>query len=64
MCAVKPYHVLAERCGLFAVRHPSLSPGNGLLECGITFYIFTHVYMGHLILLKYIKKHADIKNTQ
>ena len=43
MCTVKPCYILAERPRLFAVRLPSLSQGNGLLGCGITFDIFTHV---------------------
>ena len=46
MCTVKLYYILAERFGLFAVRLPSLSGGNGLLGCGITFDIFTHVLHG------------------
>ena len=43
MCMVKPCYILAKRLGLFAVRLPSLSWGNGLLGCGINFDIFTHV---------------------
>ena len=27
MCTVRPYHILAERFGLFAMRLPSLSQG-------------------------------------
>ena len=30
MCMVKPYYILFKRLGLFAVRLPSLSRGNGL----------------------------------
>ena len=48
MCMVKPYYILFERLGLFAMRLPSLSQGKGLLGCGITFDIFTHVLHGSL----------------
>ena len=61
MCTVKPYHILDERFGLFAIRLPSLSQGNGL---GLwhNFDIFTHVFcMGHFFY-NFIKKyiHAEI----
>ena len=40
MCTVKPYHILAERFGLFAVRLPSLSRGKWTWGCGITLDTF------------------------
>ena len=70
MCTVKPYYILFERLRLFAVRLPSLSVGNGLLGCGITFDIFAHVLHGSIIFvffnilfynLQYLKKGG--KNT-
>ena len=58
MCTVKPYYISAKRFGLFAVRLPSLSRGNGL-GYGITFDIFTHnlhgSYFEILLILHYIK---------
>ena len=42
MCTVKPYHVLAERFGLFAIRPPSLFQGKWTWGCGITLDTFTH----------------------
>ena len=64
MLTVKPYHILAERFGLFAVRLPSLSRGNGLLGCGITFDILPMFYTGqyfyifsiNLLIYLYIKR--------
>ena len=70
MCTVKPYHILAKRFGLFAVRLPSLSQGNGLLRCGITFGIFTHVLHGsrfffiNLLIYLYIKRNIHYGNLE
>ena len=50
ICTVKPCYILAKRLRLFAMRLPSLSWGNGLLGCGITFDIFTHVLHGSFFL--------------
>ena len=55
MCTVKPYHILAERFGLFAMRLPSLSQGkNGIWDCDITFDIFTHVCTRVTFFCKFI----------
>ena len=51
MCTVKLYYILFERLELFAIRLPSLSRGNELLGCGITFDIFTHVLCGSFLSL-------------
>ena len=62
MCTVKPYHILAERFRLFAVRHPSLSRRKMDLGCGITLDIFTHVFHGLFNFIKIYKKNtSDIK---
>ena len=66
MCMVKPYYILAERFGLFAVRLSSLSWGKGLLGCGITFDIFTHGLHGSFfcfINLWFTKKRIKKENT-
>ena len=42
---IKPYHILNEKFGLFAIRLPPFPGGNGM-GCGITFDIFTHVLHG------------------
>ena len=66
MCTAKPYHIFAERFGIFAVRYPSLSQGNGLLGCGIIFDIFTHVFTG-LFFFEFINitlfLHESSENT-
>ena len=54
MFTVKPYYILAERFGLFAVRPPPFPRGNGLLGCGITFDIFTHVLHRSFLLFLYL----------
>ena len=56
MRTVKPYHILAERFGLFAIRHPSLSRGKWTWGCGITLDIFTHVFHGLFNFIKIYKK--------
>ena len=54
MCMAKPYHVLAKRFGLFAVRPPSLSRGKWTWGCGITLDTFTHDIHGSSFFLKFI----------
>ena len=77
MCTVKPYYIfsrkkcvrlsciifLAERFRLFAMRLPSLSRGNGLLGCGITFDIFTHVLHGSFLFALLLQLYKKCKCT-
>ena len=65
MCTVKPYHILAERFGLFFFFCCKASlpfPGEMDLGCGITLDIFTHVFHGLFNFIKIYKKNtSDIK---
>ena len=55
MCTVKPYHILAERFGHFAVRPPSLSQGKWTWGYGITLDIFIHDLHGSNFFVLFTK---------
>ena len=64
MCTVKPCYILAERLGLFAMRLPSLSRGNGLglwhnFLCFLPMFCTGLFFLLYFIIYKRKEIHAD-----